>query len=247
MTTSSSTNPPPQQGVWYIVKPYAVPIAAASIAIVPAYFDFAAKSAIQIGEKPAGMGLKTAIKGGLGLSPVVAALVGTQMCLQWKVEQALVKAAPNFFAGDSMAEKTLLTLGASSIVGGLSSPVVAVFNDKLGVQSLGVRKTLSSMSIKTVCAISLQETGFVAGLAAAGLVSVPMKKIFGDNKGVEYLAAAVSGACGSLVGHPGNTVLTRSQNNMSIENLRQLTLGSFRRARGCAIFSVVYKLIKEAF
>jgi hypothetical protein len=69
--------------------------------------------------------------------------------------------------------------------------------------------------------------------------------MLGNNKAVEYSAAAVAGGLGSLVGHAGNTALTRWQNGMTVDSLRQLSWGSLRKARGNAVFAVVYKLGKE--
>jgi hypothetical protein len=169
------------------------------------------------------------------------------MLLQPMVEQALANMLPHFFAGDSTTAKASLTLGASAAVGVLSSPFVAVFNGKSMVPPLGVKETLTNLSFKESGAIALQETGFVVGLAAADLVSVPMKQMLGDNKGTEYLAAAVSGALGSLAGHPGSTALTRWQNGLEVDNVRQLGLGSLRKARAIATFSVCYKFVKEVF
>lgn len=245
MVTSSL--PTPEQSVWSQVKPYVAAVTAASVAVVPVYVDFAAKTALQLGEKPASMTFVEALKGGVGLCPVTATLVGTQMCLQPKVEEAFRRTFPNFFSADSTSSKTSLTLAASATVGGLSSPVVAVFNDRFGPAPLGTLKTLKNMSLKTALAISVQETGFVAGLAAADLMSLPMKEFFGDNKVVEYFAAALSGACGGLAGHPGNTASVRWQNGMQVENVKQLAFGSLRRARGCALFSALYKLVKDQF
>jgi hypothetical protein len=185
------------------------------------------------------------VKGGFGAAPTVGVMVGTQMVLQGRVEQALVRTFPNLFAEDSNKAKASLTLASSVVVGGLSSPFLAVYNGKTMMPPWRVRESLSKFSLKQAGAITLQETGFVAGLAAADLVSVPMKHMLGDNKAVEYSAAAVAGALGSLVGHPGNTALTRWQNGMTVDSLRQLSWGSLRKARGNAVFAVVYKLGKE--
>lgn len=172
-------------------------------------------------------------------------MVGTQMVLQDLVKQTLVKTFPNLFTEDSNKAKASLTLVSSALVGGLSSPFLAVYNGKTMMPPWSVRESLSRFSLKQAGAITLQETGFVAGLAAADLVSVSMKQVLGDNKPVEYSAAATSGALGSLVGHAGNTALTRWQNGMTVDNLRQLGWGSLRKARGNAVFAVVYKLGKE--
>jgi hypothetical protein len=247
MTSSTSSNPP-SRGVWHSVAPYVVPPVAASVAIVPASYDMIAKTAMQKGLSAPEMSLANVligVKRGFGAAPSVGVIVGTQMVLQSRVEQALVKTVPNLFADDSNRAKASLTLASSAVVGGLSSPFLAVYNGKTMTPPWSVHKSLSRFSLKQAGAITLQETGFVAGLAAAGLVSVPMKKVLGDNKAAEYSAAATAGALGSLAGHAGNTALTRWQNGMTVDNLRQLSWGSLRKARGNAVFAVVYKLGKE--
>lgn len=60
-----------------------------------------------------------------------------------------------------------------------------------------------------------------------------------DSKKVEYLAAGASGRIRSLIGHPGNTALSRWQNNMAVDNLRQLTYGSLRKTRRNDLFAIV--------
>jgi hypothetical protein len=249
MTSSTSSNLPPPPGLWPTLAPYVVPPVAASAAIVPAFYDMIAKSALQKGELAPSMTFKNVLNGirrGCGAAPTVGLLVGTQMILKGRVDQALVKTFPHLFAEGSNQANAGLTLASSAVVGVISSPFLAVYNGKTMVPAWTVRESLSRFSLKQAGAITLQETGFVAGLAAADLVSVPMKQRLGDNKAVECLAAATSGALGSLVGHAGNTALTRWQNKMTVDSLRQLSWGSLRKARGNAVFAVVYKLAKEA-
>lgn len=248
MTSSTSSNPSTSRGVWSSLAPYVVPPLAASAAIVPAFCDMVAKSAMQKGLPAPSMTFKTflqGVRGGFGAAPTVGSMVGTQMVLQGKVEQTLEKTFPNLFEEDSNKAKASLTVASSALVGGLSSPFLAVYNGKTMTPPWSVTESLSKFSLKQSGAITLQETGFVAGLAAADLVSTQMKKMLGDNKVVEYSAAAVAGAFGSLVGHAGNTALTRWQNGMTVDSLRQLSLGSLRKARGNAVFALVYKLGKE--
>ncbi len=245
MTTSTTSNPPASRGVWPSLAPYVVPPAAAFVAIVPAFYDMVAKSALQKGLSAPSMTLLQGVKGGFGAAPTVGVIVGTQMILQGRVEQAFIKAFPNLFTEDSNRAKASLTLASSAVVGGISSPFLAVYNGKTMMPPWSFRESLARFSLKQAGAITLQETGFVAGLAAADLVSVPIKKMFGNSKAVEYSAAAIAGALGSLVGHAGNTALTRWQNGMTVDSLRQLNWGSLRKARGNAVFAVVYKLGKE--
>lgn len=235
------------QAVWPSLAPYVVPPVAASVAIVPAFYDMVAKSAMQKGLQPPSMSFNSivqGVKGGLGAAPTVGFMVGTQMVLQNRIEKAFLTAFLNL-SEDSNRVKTMVTLVSSAIVGAVSAPLLAVYNGKTMMPPWSVKESLSKFSLKQAGAITLQETGFVAGLAAADTVASPMKQMFGDSKATEYVAAATAGALGSLVGHPGNTALTRWQNGMTVDHFRQLGWGALRKARGNALFAVVYKLGKE--
>lgn len=243
------SNQSPEKGVWPTVAPYVVPPVAASLAIVPAFYDMANKTTLQKGLTPPRMTptlVLKGIKGGVGAAPSVGVIVGTQMVLQGRVEKGLVQAFPNLFEGDSNQAKGALTLASSAVVGALSSPCLAVYNGKTMSPAWTARESLSRFTLKQAGAVTLQETGFVAGLAAADLLSRPMKQVLGDNKGAEYAAAGTAGALGSLVGHAGNTALTRWQNKLPVQTFSQLRLGSLTKARGNAMFAFVYNCVKDA-
>lgn len=245
MTSSIPPNQLSLREAWSSLAPYVGPPVAASVAIVPVYYDMAAVRFMQKGLPVPNMTRVQVLKGGVGAMPTVGGLVGTQMVLQKQVEKALVRTFPNFFGGDSNKAKGSLALASSTLVGALSSPFLAVYNGKTMMPPWSAKESLSKFSLKQAGAIIVQETGFVAGLAAADVVSVPMKEVFGDNKAVEYFAAATSGALGSLAGHSGNTALTRWQSGMSVDSLKQLRWGALRKARGTAVFALVYKLVKD--
>jgi hypothetical protein len=248
MTQPTSSNSASFYSIFHLALPYLTPPLAASIAIVPTFSDMIAKSAMQKGQPAPLMSFNffiQGLKGGAGAAPTVGGIVGTQMILQNRVEKTLFKTFPDLFLENSNTGKIGLTLSSSAIVGAISSPFLAIYNGKTMLPPWSVKESLTKFSVKQAGAITLQETGFVAGLATADLLSIPLKQQFGDSKSVEYLAAAVAGAVGSLIGHPGNTALTRWQNDMAVDHLRQLSYGSLRKARGNALFAIVYKLSKE--
>lgn len=220
---------------------YLVPPLAASVAIVPAYYDMAATRFLQKGLAVPKMTGAEILKGGLGAMPTVGVLVGTQMSLQKQIEKALIRTYPDFFTGDGNKPKGVLTLVSATFVGAFSSPFLAVYNGKTMTPPWSVQKSWSKFSTKQAGAITLQETGFVAGLAAADLVFASMKQVLGGHKAVEYFAAAIAGACGSLAGHAGNTALTCWQNDIPVTSFAQLTRGALQKARGTAVFGLVYK------
>lgn len=231
-TSSATQSGQPSQFNW---GSYALPPAAAAVAIPFAFKDLMDKSAEQRGELPKTT-FSAGFKSGMKASPTVGMLISFQDMLQGGVEKKLL--------GED-AQPTLPTkLASSALVGIVSSPVVAVFNGQT-LKGGGVVDSLRKFSLRQGLAISFQEAAFVAGLSAAGLVAAPMKERFGDTKAVEYAAAFTSGAFGSLAGHPANTALTRWQSGQSVESARQLMWGSMRKARAIGLFSVLYKMGKE--
>lgn len=234
-TSSAIPNGQPPKGPWISMAPYFVPPIAASAAIVPVFRDMIAKSAQQKGLPIPDMSFKTSVKEGIKAAPIVGVIVGTQMVVQSVVEKVL--------SGKSSSKSLASTLASSAIVGTASAPVLAVFNG----QTMGwtVRESLRRFSAKQGVAIAIQETAFVCGLSVADQLAAVMKKRFGNSKAVDYTAAFVAGAAGSLAGHPANTALTRWQSGMSVDSFRQLMWGSVRKARAVGIFSITYKLGKD--
>jgi hypothetical protein len=235
-TSPAASSQQPFNGMWPTVAPYVVPPVAAALAIVPAFRDLDAKCFQQMGKAVPSMTFKEWMKGGLKTSPTVGTIVGTQMVLQSRVEKAL--------AGQFNAGSLSSALASAAVVGGLSAPLLAVFNGQ--TNRLTARESLRRFSARQGLALTVQETGFVGGLSVADRLSAVMRKRLGDNKAVDYAAAFVAGVAGGLAGHSGNTALTRWQNGKSVDSASQLMWGSFRRARAVGIFSVFYKGVKEA-
>lgn len=224
------------KGVWVAIAPIVVPPVAASGAIILPFRDLVAKSAQQLGSPVPCLSLVTSIKQGMKAAPTVGAIVGSQMVVQNVVEKYLL--------GESGTKSLSSTLASSAIVGAISAPVLAVFNG----QTMGwtIRESLKKFTAKQGMAIAIQETAFVGGLSAADQLTGVMRQSFGDSKAVDYVAAFIAGASGSLAGHPANTALTRWQNGKIVESIPQLMWGSIRKARAIGIFSVCYKLGKES-
>jgi len=213
------------------IRSYAAPPIAAAAAIVPSFRHLPAKSCLQKGLPISSLTMWEGMQAGFKAAPTVGCIVGAQMLLQTSLEQA-VGNQKNFAS----------TLAAAGVVGALSSPCLAIFNGQ--TMGWGLRESLRKFSTKQGAAIAAQETVFVIGLSAADFVAAPMKKIFGDNKVVDYTAAFMSGAAGSLAGHPANTALTRWQCGMSVEP-HQLMWGAARKARAIGLFATWYTFGKE--
>lgn len=241
MSSPSSTAPNGQspQGVWSIT-PYLIPPSAASAAIVPVYYGFIVKSAQQAGNSIPRISLIEALKGGCKAAPTIGIIVGTQMVVQSIAEKTLMKFSSN---KKDQPSGFIRMFASSMIVGVVSAPALAVFNG----QTMGrkVLVSLKDLSAKQAGAIVARETSFLFSLRVSGPVSELMKRKFGDNKMVEYGSTFLSGAIGSLIGHPADTALTRWQKGMETKNFRQAMKGGPIKAVAVGGFSVCYKIMKE--
>lgn len=222
-------------GIWQTVVHNAIPIAAASAAIVPVFGDFIRKSAEQQGLRVPSITFKEGCREGIRAAPTVGVIVGTQMVIQRLVEKAL--------NGDSKSSNLSSTLASSAIVGAISSPFIAILNGQSMKKTIA--QTFRNFSVKQAMAITVQETSFVAGICLADPVAKEMKKHFGDHEVVDYTSAFGAGFFASYVGNPANVALTRWQSGLTVNIFSQGMLGAMKKARAVGMFSVLYKGTKE--
>lgn len=235
LSTTSATNTQTQNWLWTAMVPYAAPPLSASLAITVTFKDMIAKSALQKGQPVPFMTFLESLRLGAKAAPTVGVIVGSQIALQGFLEKALLR--------ESKSANLTTTLMSSAIVGMASAPILAVFNGQ--TMGLTLRESLKKFTLKQSLAISFQETSFVAGLSVADKLASSMKQRFGNSKAVDYSAAFVAGAMGSLAGHPANTALTRWQNGMPLTSFQQSMWGAARKARAVGCFSLVYKAGNE--
>jgi hypothetical protein len=228
------------QGIWASMVPYFASPVAASVAIVPVFYGFVAKSAQQLGNPIPRMSVKEALKGGCKTAPTIGVIVGTQMAVQRVVEKALVERS-NDQKDRSPSFGAMFVI--SMFVSGGSVPALVAFNG----QTMGrtVAASLRSLSARQAGAIVARETSFLFSLRVSGPMSEIMKRTFGENRAVEYASAFTSGAVGSLVGHPADTALTLWQQGRKVTNLRQAMRGGPVKALAVGCFSVCYKTVNE--
>lgn len=232
-------------GVWTAISPYVIPPAAASIAIVPVFYGFIAKSALQQGMSMPKMVPVEALKAGGKAAPTVGVIVGTQMIVQRAVEGLLfetnTKKSPGFIS----------MLASSVIVGALSAPALAVFNGQTMGRS--ITASLQSLSLPQTIAIMIIEVSFLFSLRISKPMSTYAKKVCGDNKVVDYGSSFITGAIGSIVGHPADTALTLWQKNRKIgwrknrklKSTQRLMRGSLVKAITVGGFNMIYTAVES--
>lgn len=224
--------------MWQAVAPYTVPPAAAGIAIVPVFYGFMAKSALQMGGRMPPIEVISTLKKGCQTAPTVGAIVGTQMIVQNLVEKALQKGA-----GNQQTQNFPMMLASAAIVGALSAPILAVFNGQTMGQT--AFQSLKSLSAKQTSAIVARETSFLFSLRVSEPIAKEMERLCGKSPAVDYGSAFVSGVVGSLIGHPADTALTLWQKGMKVKNARQLMRGGPAKAVAVGGFSMGYKKVTE--
>ncbi len=225
------------QTIW---SSWVVPPFAAGVAIIPPYYGFAAKTAQQLEKPIPRMGPGEAFKGGCRLAPTVAGIVGMQMILQKTVEQKVQELVGH---GQGKAPTLFETAASSFVVGGLSSPAIAVFNGQAAGQT--PMHALRNLSSRQLGAIAVQETAFVMGMSASKHINALAKEHLGDGKTVTYGSSFVSGALGSLAGHAANTALTRWQNGLTVDKVSQLARGGPAKAMATGVFAAGYHITKD--
>ncbi len=193
---------------WTSMRPYVIPPVAAATAIVPVFYGFIAKSAQQLGKPAPRMAPIEALKQGVKAAPTVGVIVGTQMVVQTIVENQL------FGMNKRKAPSFLSMLASSIIVGIISAPALAVFNGQTMGRS--IKASLQSLSGKQTMAIVTRETSFLFSLRISAPVSEAMKQSCGDSYVVDYGSTFMTGAIGSLIGHPADTALTLWQKNKRV-------------------------------
>jgi len=216
------------------------PIFAAAGAIVPPYYLFVVKSAYQQGKPAPSMTMREVLMGGVKAAPTIGTIVGTQMIVQAFVEKALVKARKN---EEGQPPSFWTMLGSSAFVGGVSAPLLAIFNGQ--TMGLSPMQSLSALSAKQAAAIVTRETSFLFSLRVSEPISEELKQVAGDTKAVEYVSAALSGAIGSVVGHPADTALTLWQKGIKVVSLPQLMRGAVPKSGAVAAFSLGYKTLSD--
>lgn len=229
------------------LAPFLTPPIAAGAAITPTFYGFIAKSAQQMGEPIPRIVIKKAFQKQATVPQItiremlrdgmkVAPILGSQMAMQNVIEKGLLK------TNDQPASFTLM-LASSIIVGGVSVPALAAFNGQTRGHS--IKKSLQLLSKEQAFAIIARETAFLFSVRISGPLSLALQGHFGKNEKVKQSTIFMSGAIGSLVGHPADTALTLLQNGVKIEGFRQLSRGMATKAVSVGCFAVCYKFVEE--
>ncbi len=238
MSLNSSIEPGQQNWISTYFNAYIMPPVAAASAIIPVFYGFIAKSALQNGEPFPKMCYSQSLKIATRAAPTIGAIVGIQMIAQTTLEKCLIKKENN--------QDNLLPMFLSSmIVGAISAPALAIFNGQTMGRTL--KQSIKGLSSKQVTAIVGRESSFLLSLRISHPLSQWMKRVTGDNQATLYTSAFMSGLIGSVIGHPLDTALTVWQKEKKIEKISHLRRGMLVKGIAVGGFSIGYTAITKAF
>lgn len=234
--TIVSNEKSPMNVIWDKVRPYIINTASASIAIIPAFYGFQVKSDQQLGKPSPKPSYEKTFLGGVKAAPTIGIIINTQMFAQETIENLL-------FNKEKQGNAGFFPMFVSSVfVGALSAHPLAAFNAQTSGKS--PLEAVKQLSLKETGAITVREGGFLLSFKINEYIGKQMKNTFGDNQATEYGATFISGAMGSLCGHPADTALTRWQNRMPVSP-KVLVKGALPKAGAVGIFAVCYKGMKN--
>lgn len=205
----------------------------AGLAIVPSFYWFARKAAIQSGSNLPLFNFENSVLGGIKTIPTIASTVGLQLILQESIQTKINES--NLY--NSWQSSFL----ASSIVGFLTAIPLGIFQG----QTLGfsIKTSLKTAAMpKSVCLIGLRESGFIAGVQA----SAPLAKLINpnnDNMVLQNLTYFASSAGASILTQPLDSLATQNFKPCSVP--KSLYSGSVSRAIASGIFNVAYQAAKN--
>ncbi len=224
--------------LWHKMAPQLTSPVAASIAVIPVFYGFVAKSALQTNSPLPTFKATKVLINGLKASPTIGCVIGLQIFSQDVLEKLFTPALTE------KKHSSFITMTTSSVgVAFLSVIPLAVFNGQSLNQS--IIKTIRLLSLKQAAAIVTRETSFLFSLRVSGPIGQLMKEKMEDNSFIESSSIFATGVIGSLVGHPADTALTRLQKEMQLQGIRQLMKGSGTKAITIGVFTLIYQKTKK--
>jgi hypothetical protein len=218
---------------------YALPPLSLGLSIIPTYYGYGLKTAQQLGQ-PFTMTYLQACKAGMKAAPILGGNVGAQLITQNAVEKFFSVNQKNPTSFDYMK-----MFSSAFIVAGVSSPFLAIFNGR----TLGwtVSESLRRFTVQQAGAIVARETFFLGSLRISEPFGLFIQERFGEHQFIGLGTNFATGAFGSLMGHPPDTLLTLWQKNIKPKNFAHLMQGSIARSLAGGSLFVLYNYTRQLF
>jgi len=205
-----------------------IPLGAAALSLLPTFYGFACKSALQCGATCPPFTI-TLFKEGFKAAPTIGAIVGSQIILQEWVEKFLPKSPMTPFT-------------SALLVGCGSSPLLAAFNGQ--TMGMGVVESIKNIKLSQVGLISARELGFLFTLKISDPVGKAMQNQLGESEAVEVAGNFFTGFCNIFV-HPADTLITLSQKKLKVTSCKDLWRGGLTRSVTLGAFIATYRYVKR--
>lgn len=211
---------------------------ASGTAIIPTFYGFQVKTALQTGAARPPFNLYSALAVGARKAPFVGFMIGTQRILQNATDKVIER--------KFNTEKNVVTsIASATIIGTITTPLVAIFTGMTNEKSISA--SIKALTWKQMGASAWIENGFLMGMGITEPVIAKLQRRFGKHKVVDYIGAFGSGALGAAAGHAGDSALTFWQNNIKITNLFQLKKGMVVRSVAVGGYNCIYKFAIDNF
>lgn len=208
----------------------------AAVSLVPPYKYFIQKSQLQKGIHTNVLFLE-ALRLGFYSMPNTAATLTVQLYSEEKIKELI----QHYFQVKNPVAISI----CGSLFGALcASPLYDIMNRQMQGEhsALAVKGFLrNSYNFRYIVG---REFFFLGSLQASSPLSAEVKKYFGENMFTKNISYFISGALGSIAGHPFDTILTRQQSGLPLK-LEFLFIGCKSKAIGIGCFAVLFKNLQD--
>ncbi len=217
------------------VKQIATNSVAAGAAVIPPYYLFVVKSALQAGLPRPSMTLDNTVIWPIKGAAIAGSVIGMQLSLTGVATRFLNKANITGVYADSISALSIAVL---------SVPALAADNGR--TFGLTVVQSIKKLNIRQTNALVIRESTFLFGDPLGRLINDSMVRKFGDNNKTKYASTFLGGALVCFMGYPADTMLTRSQHGLDLVPLHQSFKGIGYKATAIGLFYCFYQGFKSA-
>jgi len=214
--------------------PFIIAPVAASISIVPVFYGYMAKTAKQLGKPCPSVSSPEFRINLVKAIPTFGAVVGVQLAAHTIVQNIL-------FSNKEASLSSLMT--SSMIVGAVAAPPLALFNGQSA--NLNVKKSIQGLSVIKVLTLAARQTSFLMGMTVGDHLSRRVKLAAGDSRVAHLSCVFFSGALGSILGHPADTLVTLWQNGQKVNKFSDVWRGGLYRSMAVGSYAVIYNVLYE--
>lgn len=226
-------------------EPFIGPFAG-SLGIIPVFWLFERKSALQTNAKLPQESVASALVKGVKATPVICGIFGVQITAQGGLEHFLKsrqqEERKSNTQGEGKSNAFHIVLSTTAVAFASVPPLSILQGITRGMTPL---QSLRRLDVYQVAMIVAREESFLLSMRINEPVNEAMAERYGQSRKVKYACAFVNGALGSLVGHMADTTFACRQNNVSITSFFHLWRGGLTKSVAVGTFNVLYTMIND--